>query len=471
MLRLKGIKIRLVGTYLFIIMVTVGILEVFLIFSVTQFSYKGLENSLENQIKVSVDIYNNYLSSSHLKKNVQDNADIFWKNTNAEVQVIDLNKKVLMNSIGTIYSEDIVDPDVIKALKGETSSFIYYDSKNKERLLSVSSPLKYEGKIEGVLRYVTTLKKIDKTVDKITFFFLALGLGVIIVIGGVGVFLSDKIVKPIKEVTDMAKRYTSGQLSERLVKRSDDEIGQLSETLNHMADQIIENDKLKNEFIASVSHELRTPLTSIKGWAATIRTGNLENKQEIIEGMEIIEKESDRLTELVEELLDFSKFVSGKVTLNRSYIDIRNTIMYVEKQMRHRATKLDLHFNINVQENLPMMLMDENRIKQVLINIIDNAFNFTESSGLVDLQAYRQGENLEISLEDSGIGIPEDEISMVTEKFYRGKSNKSKNGIGLSICMEIIKLHKGKLIITSKVNVGTKVIIRLPIEISSEKNI
>ncbi|KOF57266.1 membrane protein [Clostridium sp. DMHC 10] len=460
---LKGIRARLLGSYLFLITVTVVSFELFFIVAVDKYYYNNIENLLLNQIKVSANFYDMYLSTNTLKENVQNNADVFWNNTHAEVQIIDKSGNMLMDSIGNFTEEKVKSKDIKKALQGEAGKVIERDENSKEKILCISYPLKSKGKIEGVLRFITSVQDVDMTIIKISFILILIGI-CIIAIGGISsMFLSNSIVKPLREITEMAKKISSGNFNERIVKKRDDEIGELSDTINVMADEILKNDNLKNEFMASMSHELRTPLTSIKGWASTIRTGNLEDKEEMISGLNIIETESDRLSKLVEELLDFSKFISGKIVLKRNNVNIVNTILYIQKQMSLKALRNNIKFMVTMDDNIPIVLVDENRIKQLLINILDNAFKFTEENGTVELKAKTKDDNLIIIVKDSGIGIPESDLPRVTEKFFKGKSSKSSNGIGLSICKEIVELHSGKLEINSKLGKGTEVRIILPI--------
>lgn len=460
---LKGIRARLLGSYLFLITVTVVSFELFFIVAVDKYYYNNIENLLLNQIKVSANFYDMYLSTNTLKENVQNNADVFWNNTHAEVQIIDKSGNMLMDSIGNFTEEKVKSKDIKKALQGEAGKVIERDENSKEKILCISYPLKSKGEIEGVLRFITSVQDVDMTIIKISFILILIGI-CIIAIGGISsMFLSNSIVKPLREITEMAKKISSGNFNERIVKKRDDEIGELSDTINVMADEILKNDNLKNEFMASMSHELRTPLTSIKGWASTIRTGNLEDKEEMISGLNIIETESDRLSKIVEELLDFSKFISGKIVLKRNNVNIVNTILYIQKQMSLKALRNNIKFMVTMDDNIPIVLVDENRIKQLLINILDNAFKFTEENGTVELKAKTKDDNLIIIVKDSGIGIPESDLPRVTEKFFKGKSSKSSNGIGLSICKEIVELHSGKLEINSKLGKGTEVRIILPI--------
>ncbi|MFL0248965.1 sensor histidine kinase [Clostridium neuense] len=460
---LKGIRARLLGSYLFIIVVTVVSFELFFIIAVDKYYYNNIENLLLNQIRVSANFYDTYLSTNTLKENVQNNADVFWNNTHAEVQIIDNSGNMLMDSIGNFVETKVKSKDVKKALHGEAGKVIAWDKNSKEKVLCISYPLKSKGKIEGVLRFITSVEDVDMTIIKISFVLILIGISIIAIGGMSSMFLSNSIVRPLREITEMAKKISSGNFNERIVKKRDDEIGELSDTINVMADEILKNDKLKNEFMASVSHELRTPLTSIKGWASTIRTGNLDDKEEIISGLNIIEAESDRLSKLVEELLDFSKFISGKIVLKRNDVNIVNTILYIQKQMSLKALRSNIKFVVTMDDNIPIVLVDENRIKQVLINVLDNAFKFTEENGTVELKVKSENGNLIMTVKDSGIGIPESDLPRVTEKFFKGKSSKSSNGIGLSICKEIVELHNGKIEIFSEPGNGTEVRITIPI--------
>ena len=445
------------------IVFTVITLEVFLTVSIEKYYYKNTESLLTKQIKGSVDFYNSYFSSSSLKENVENNADVFWKNTTAEVQIIDNSGMMLMDSVGNFKEKPIKDDDVTKALQGELGTFIKKDKDTKENFMCVSYPLKSSNKIEGALRFVTSLSEVDAVIHKIIFLFLGVGALVIVISGVSSIFIANTIVEPLEEVTSLAKKFASGNFNERLQKRRNDEIGELSDTFNFMAKEIQKSQKLKNEFIASVSHELRTPLTSIKGWATTIRSGSLEDKEEILVGLTIIEKESDRLTGMVEELLDFSKFISGKAPLKKEYVKIQSIIAYIEKQFMPKSIRHNINFTCKIQEDLSPVFADEKRVNQVIINILDNAFNFTKEGGNVTLKACIVGNNICIIVKDNGIGISPTDLPKVTERFFKGRTSMSQNGIGLSLCKEIIEMHNGKLEITSEYGRGTEVKIFLPL--------
>lgn len=460
----KSIKTRLVINFMLIIVITVVILEVVLINGVKEYYYKNVEAILTNEIELSIDYYLRYFSSETLEDIVIDDIDVFWQHTNAQVQILDPKGKLLMDSLGAKNDESNLFPDIQMAIAGENGSWVgnvdYYDSP----VMSVSAPIKYEDRVVGIIRFISSLKEVNETILTLALVLLGMGLMVIFISGVVSIFLANSIVKPLKEVTQVAEKMANGQLKVRSNVKLKDEIGKLSDTLNYMAEELIKKEQIKNDFISSISHELRTPLTSIKGWAVTLKSEDIQDNEIIIDGLNIIEKESDRLTAMVEELLDFSRFVSGRIKLEKDEFEIRKTIEMIGKQLRPRANNNKIDFIVNVQNNLGTFIGDENRIKQVLINLLDNAFKFTSEGGMVELKAYKENESLVLEVKDNGVGIQEEDLSRVKEKFYKGKNSKSHSGIGLSICDEIVKLHNGTMDIFSVVNEGTQVVIKLPIE-------
>ena len=460
----KSIKTRLVGNFMLIIIITVCILEMFLINAEKHYSYKNLEDVVTNQIKLSSDFYDKYFSMSSLESNVLNNVDVFWEKTTSEVQIIDMSGNVLMDSIGAVSNNVANMPDVKKAIGGELGKWIGNVDYDDVEVMAISYPLKYNNKVIGVLRFITSLREVNREIRFISYIYISIGLLVILISGVLSYFLANTIVKPLEEVTKAAEKMASGQLSSRSTKKYDDEIGKLSDTLNSMAEELSHKDELKNEFISSVSHELRTPLTSIKGWAITLNTTDLDDKELLRDGLDIIEKESDRLTGMVEELLDFSRFVSNKITLRVKNINIVDVIEKVKKQLEPRAKREKINFVLEKDDDSIEIMADENRIKQVLINVIDNAFKFTPENGEVKITVKNKQEYVNIDVKDTGSGISKEDLPRVKEKFFKGKSSKSQNGLGLSISDEIVKLHNGTMDIYSEIDRGTEVVIKLPLK-------
>ncbi|MDF2674860.1 MAG: two-component sensor histidine kinase [Clostridiales bacterium] len=331
---MKSIKKRLVSNFLFIIIITVVILEVLIINIVGENYYKNLEDNMYNQIRVSSDLYLRYFSDSSLKDNVLNNVDTFWKQTTAQVQIVDTKGNVLMDSIGVTPGNLSQMEDIEKALKGERGRWIGNVDYDNERVMTIAYPLKSGNNIVGALRFISSLREVNKEIT---------------------------IAEPLKEVTLVAEEMAAGNYKIQSKKRYDDEVGKLSDTLNYMAEEIQKEDQLKNEFISSMSHELRTPLTSIKGWAITLKNKDVSSTDMLFDGLDIIEKESDRLTSMVEELLDFSKFTSGKTTLKQERVNIIDVILQIKTQLTPRAVREGIDFRVELNEDVPFIISDEKK--------------------------------------------------------------------------------------------------------------
>lgn len=447
-----------------IIIITVVILQILLFIALKQIHYKSLEENLYNQIKISADLYSKYFSNATLQENILNNVDTFWKQTDAQVQILNLNGDVLMDSIGVPTSNLSELEDVKKSLEGRYGKWIGDVEYDSNKVMAVSYPLKSRQQTVGILRFVTSLEKVNQDVISIFKVFAFLGFIVIIIAGTVSIFLSNSIVIPLREVTKAAEKIAEGNFEVQSKKIADDEIGRLSDTLNYMTKEILKKEQLKNSFITSVSHELRTPLTAIKGWAITLKNG-YDDKEVLLDGLAIIEKESDRLKHMVEELLDFSKLISGNVELTQKVTHIDDFIKELKQEFMPRSIKEGITLKIDNSVELSTSIMiDQNKLKQVLINVMDNAFKFSPTDSSVILESKITDKCLKFIVKDNGCGISPEDLPKVKEKFFKGNTSKSTNGIGLSICEELVKLMNGELEISSKLGIGTTVVITLPLE-------
>ena len=231
-----------------------------------------------------------------------------------------------------------------------------------------------------------------------------------------------------------------------------------------MAKELDESEKLKNDFISRVSHELRTPLTAIKGWAETMQYG-VPDRITLEKGMSVIVSESSRLTGIVEELLDFSKLQSGRLIMNMQKIDILAEVDEAIYMFKERALSEGKHLLYDEPEIMPPVYGDRNRLKQVFINVLDNALKYTPEGGMVGVQVYQdfKEDMIKIIVADNGCGISQDDIPKIKDKFYKANQKVNGSGIGLAVADEIVKLHSGHLDIDSSLDVGTTVTVGIPI--------
>ncbi|WP_370830887.1 sensor histidine kinase [Clostridium sp.] len=462
---MKSIRSKLLKNFLIVIILTVVILDILALLCLKGYYYKNTQDTLVNQLEGYINFYQKYFSNNKLIDNIYENMDVFWNTNQEQIEILDPNGKLLMDSYGIRDSYLLTTPDIQKAKEGEVGVWTGDVSSYNDKIMVVSKAIKSKldpNETIGIVRIIFSLKEVHKVIDSFSVLFLFISI-IVIVLGIImSLIIAKDIVSPIKKITDVAREMAKGNLNIRSDVTDNIEIAQLSKTLNYMGCEVEKREKLKNEFISSVSHELRTPLTSIKGWAITLKY-DCSDMDTVALGLDIIEKESDRLTEMVEELLDFSKLINGVISLNIKEHDVKSFIEYIENYMRPRAEREGKEFSITIDKNVGKGYFDENRLKQVLSNIIDNAFKFTEENGKIRLNTKVEEEYLVFRVKDNGSGISSKDLPRVKDKFYKGKNSKSRNGIGLSICDEIVTLHRGILEIISKENEGTEIIIKIPL--------
>ncbi len=394
-----------------------------------------------NQLQMSAQLMESYMNSQNESVDLNDFLKRIRTVTAAQIQIIDNEGRLLGDTSGFFdEGETLLTQDIEKALSGTPEIWMGKDGSAGETVLAVSYPVMQAGSIFGVIRAVSTLEGVDALIGRVSVLLLLITAAITAACIVVSYILSSGIIRPITKITQVAGKMAQGDLDIRAPKTTRDEIGQLSDTLNHMAQELSNHEKLKDEFIASVSHELRTPLTSIKGWAVTLRSMNGENPPEVTEGLTVIEKESDRLTELVEELLDFSRFAAGNITLNRKPVDLSVLLDYIRCQMTPKADRLGIRIHLECPEGLPVVHADENRMKQVLINLVENAIRYSPAEGNVWIRGEAEAADVVIHVSDEGCGMDDEEISKATQRFYKGK-NSSGSGLGLAICDEIVRMH------------------------------
>ncbi|MBR5135088.1 MAG: HAMP domain-containing histidine kinase, partial [Clostridia bacterium] len=249
----------------------------------------------------------------------------------------------------------------------------------------------------------------------------------------------------------------------RIEKKYDDEIGDLADTINYMAGEISRAEKMKNEFISSVSHELRTPLTAITGWSETMRESGGNDPEITQKGLQVISHEATRLSGIVEELLDFSRLQSGQFELKTVQMDVLAELEETVLLFRERAAREDLSVDYIECIHLPPIIGDPDRLKQVFINVMDNAIKYSNPGGVIHVEARLIGSIIKIIISDNGVGISPEALPHVKERFFRANATRPGSGIGLALADEIVRRHGGRLDIRSEEGIGTTVTIRLPV--------
>lgn len=471
----KGITKRWIINTFGAIIAIIALLIIFLSVSVHSHCYSSIEQTLLSRNSELSSVYDDYKCENTADfQNIANKyvEDFMYKET-MELMVINASGRVTVTTTGFEPDEHTPIPDYEAALSSE-DGFAKWTGElsSGEDVMSTTHIIKNsKGTAVGAIRYVVSLSKANFKVFSITLFAAFVGILVIACVAFSGSYFIRSIVKPVREMSETAKRIAQGDFSAKIDKMYDDEIGDLCDSINDMAKELDASEKLKNDFISRVSHELRTPLTAIKGWAETMQYG-IPDRITLEKGMSVIVSESSRLTGIVEELLDFSKLQSGRLTMQMQKIDILAEVDEAIYMFKERAISEHKHLLYDEPEIMPPVYGDRNRLKQVFINILDNALKYTPDGGMVGVQVYQDFKDnmIKIIVADNGFGIAQEDIPKIKDKFYKANQKINGSGIGLAVADEIIKLHKGSLDIDSSLDVGTTVTISIPIYENQEED-
>ena len=453
-----------------VVLVISLVLAFVVVFSVSfaAYCYSNLRVGLEEKVTTTTSFFESYINQSYNEfyQSCIRFAQNFEEKDRLELQFISTNGKIVASSYGRWAGEMPRTPDVAEAIaERQMCTFRGRNPNTGERIMAVSSPMIYSnGEVIGVLRYVTSMRNVDRQIAMAVCLAVLIGMFVIAFILYSSRFFIRSILDPVAEITGTAKRIAAGSYGATIQTHQDDELGELAETINEMSAKISQTEKMQTEFISSVSHELRTPLTAITGWGETLLAAELMDPDETRRGMAIILREARRLTGMVEELLEFTRMQDGRFTLNMEMADFlsdfEDTVFMYGSRLRQEGIELEYLDN---DDEIPEILCDVSRLRQVFLNILDNAAKHGGEGKKITASVRREDANVVARIRDFGPGIPDEELPHVKLKFYKGSSKARGNGIGLAVCEEIVTMHGGELILENAEGGGTQVTVTLPI--------
>lgn len=472
----QGIQKRWMANSLSTVLILVGIAVAAITMVMASYYYTYLESSLMAKAKsTSLMIANNgYQTETAYREFARQYVEGFEDRDRLALQFLTAGGKVFLSSQGSGSTPGLADfslstPDVKSALQGTVDPWSGSDPQTNERVMAVSVPLIYDGAVRGVVRYVTSLSAVNGQIVLTGLVTLAAGLILFLVVAVSNLYFLKSIIEPVAKITETAKRIAAGSYGVQIEKqRYNDEIGALADTINDMSLKISQSEKMKSEFISSVSHELRTPLTAIKGWGETLRDADAGDKELIQKGMQVIIGETERLSSMVEDLLDFSRMQTGRLSLIMSRMDLVAELSEAVLMFTERAKREGLSLLYDEPEIFLTVIGDKNRLRQVFVNILDNALKYSDSGDTVEVTAKAQGDFAVITIADTGIGISKEDLPNVKAKFFKANSTRRGSGIGLAVADEIINLHGGKLTLDSVEGKGTTVTIQIPLSVNGE---
>lgn len=466
--RVHGLRGRWMVNSLTFLGALLAIITIFVALISASYYYNSMQDNLLSRATQASSFLNRFMTGSNDQFLAAAQSFVMGVDDKdkLEVQIVSNSGRIFASS--SSYSQSgskAGTKDVTECLENQTTTvWSGRDPNSGDRIMSVSAPL-YDSNQDliGAVRYISSTRKLQRQILQIILICLLVGclFGATIVISNR--YFIKSIVEPVRKINIVAKEISAGRYGMRLQKIHDDEIGDLCDTINQMSEEIGRAERMKNDFISSVSHELRTPLTAIGGWSDTLIAGGAADPEEVLLGLQIIQKESSRLTQMVEELLDFTRLESGRMKLNMELFDVGAELYEAVFMYQNMLERENLELIYDIPDDMCIVNGDRHRMKQVFLNIIDNAAKYGKDGGKVQITMEADSYSVRISVRDWGVGIPEDELPFVKQKFYKGSSKQRGSGIGLAVTDEIVRMHSGMLTIESKQGEGTEVTVSLPL--------
>ena len=436
--------------------------------SYAYYCYNNMDSDLQNRAKSTTEFFKDYLGQDYdsFYESCITYAQTFEEGAGLELelQFIDQDGKIVSSSYGTWAVSSPHTPEIQRAISTRSiQPFVGRDPDTGERIMAVSSPMIYSsGEVIGVLRFVTSTSVMDGEIVGIAFMSLGVLAAALLIVLLSSSFFIRSVMTPVEQITEKAKRIANGSYGAQIKTKYNDEIADLADTINEMSVKISQNEKMQAEFISQLSHELRTPLTVINGWSETLLADE-KLDPDTAQGLKIISSEAKRLTEMVMELLDFTRLQDGRMTLTVEMTDLRSefedTVFMYGSRLAQDGITLEYLEN---DEEIPEIPCDPKRLRQVFLNILDNAAKHGKDGKRIEASISYENDSVVVRIRDHGPGIPEDELPLVKKKFYKGSSKARGTGIGLAVCDEIVQLHGGTLTLENAEGGGTLVTVSLP---------
>lgn len=398
-------------------------------------------------------------------KEIQDKLEVFAYNNNVSVEVFNNAGESLFiagninNSMQMPMMRNNTRVEALnEALKGNYVSYPVTHPRFGNKFLMLGIPVTLSDGTSEAIVINMPLAAIDETVAILKKQLLYISIILLLASLFISYLLSRSFSKPIIAIKKATDSMALGDFSVRIDNTKKDEIGELAEKVNYLGQQLSKIDQLRKDLIANVSHELRTPLSLIRGYAETIRDITGENPEKRVKQLGIIVDETERLSKIVDDILNLSQLQSGYIELNKNTFSVKETLDTIIKHYEVLQEKTGVTLNVQGDTDI-LLFADKARIEQVFYNLINNAFNHTPSGGEVSVRVINQQEKVRFEISDTGSGIPEKDIPFIWDRYYKADKTSSKKsvgtGLGLAIVKGLLNAHDAVYGVESQINKGT----------------
>lgn len=466
----KNIFLRLLFSYMSTVILGLAVIGIVISFLAKGYIYDSKrEELLRKAKKVNLVIQN----EMNVNEATQQNLTFLDQSFDTRIWVFDRSGKIIATSTKDEVSigKSVSEPIVQKVLKGENAVNSLKFEGITEPVLSVVIPWGKENNLYGgivlhasVVGMNDTLGNIRETILWVTLLAALFSLAMVS-------YLSWSISRPLQKINRAAAEIGMGNYNERIHVDSSDEIGDLANTINKMAEKLERTeterrkfDQLRDDFLANVSHELKTPLTAMQGFLEALQDGLIreEAKQKYYG---VMHHETMHMKRLVDDIMDLIKLETKQITLSKIPVDVESLLNKIAFKFKQEASKKGNKIQVYVKEELPKAYADQDRLEQILVNLIKNAIHFT-ADGIITIEGEKFGNDILLKVTDTGIGISDADQEWIWERFFKADRTRSKKdqgtGLGLAIVKELVELHQGKIILESTVGKGTTFNIWIP---------
>ncbi|MBC7766199.1 MAG: HAMP domain-containing protein [Hyphomonadaceae bacterium] len=469
---LKKIFTKLLLVYCFIILISFGFLSVLVFQYLNNYVIDEKENALRTSVLKVEEMTTAQLEDRSVlsARILRINLEYIALNTKAVIMIVEKSGKIIMSTgaNANVFEDKNIDMKSYAAvLNGDTVKKVGdFDALFKDQVLTIAAPMHYSGEVIGAIFMHTHIPEINQARNHLFSLFFKSLLVTFIVAFILIYFISRRISKPLKLISQAARTISDGKFENRVVVSSNDEIGELATTFNHMADALQNLEKMRKSFIANISHELRTPMTTIHGFIEGIMDGTIpEHEQQ--KYFKIVLSEVQRLSRLVNNLLDLAKMEAKTYAIEIKSFDINEMVRINLIKFEQAISQKDIQVDVHFEQAQCMVLADPDAIARVLTNLIDNAIKFSKENGSLVISLAQHAQKVHIKICDDGIGISEEDMKYIWDRFYKSDQSRSVDkigaGLGLAMVKHIIKEHGQDIWVSSQLDEYTCFEFTLPL--------
>lgn len=457
---------RLIVTYLGIVVMTLLFISTYILAAINQYLYNQKKVELLAGANVIANVVSEYMESN--RERIPMSVSRLNSDDSTRVIITDKHAVVIYDSgdYTDVRGKVLMKEEITSALKGVDTVSI---SKNSEIGTVVEGAVTVLSDLEvlGAVYISETAEETENFVADIRWILIVISAVVCLLVGVLSWVMADIIISPIEKLTKFISSFDPATRDKRIEVTGKDEIAELANAFNGMTERLEDMEEKRRLFVSNASHELKTPLSSIKLLSESILSMQTDGDSYISEFMNDINGEVDRLAKIVDRLLTLTKLDAGTDVAEMKLVCINTLLERVSRSLKPQADRKNIAMAVLDMEEVYAEL-DLSKMWQVIYNITDNAIKYTPAGGVVKIVLKKEGEFCRIEISDNGIGIPEDDVNRIFDRFYRVDKARSREsggtGLGLSIVKDMVELHKGKILVDSKEGEGSTFIIILPLK-------